>query len=144
MGEPRSNSCRGEVFIPFPERPVRLWGPLGVLFDEYRSTFSGVKRSGRVANPLAQSNTKYHSYNSPYPISLHSADRFDIGPRAMNQGDATYPTFITKLLVASCLFISLHPTLLDARTQEPKTGIICFLVTILYQLSLLRIYLMVR
>jgi len=78
LGDPRSNSCRDEVLIPFPERPVRPWGPLSVLLDEYRSTFSGVKRSGRLVNPLAQSNTKYQSYNCPYSICLYSVDRYNM------------------------------------------------------------------
>jgi len=40
-------------------------------------------------------------------------------------------------LVASCWFISLHPTLHDARSQEPKTIYIIYIIYILFMVIIL-------
>jgi hypothetical protein len=42
-------SCRANRFFSSPNRPYRLWGKLTLLFNLFRGSFSGLKRSERDA-----------------------------------------------------------------------------------------------
>ena len=65
-----SNPGGGQIFRTRPDRP---WGPPSLLYNGYRVTFQGVKRSGRGVNHpphLGPRSKKEQSYTSTPPLGL--------------------------------------------------------------------------
>ena len=63
-------------FFSSPNRWDRLWGPLSLLCSGYRSSFPGVKRSGRdiLQSPQSSSEVNERSRTSASPLCLFSMD----------------------------------------------------------------------
>jgi hypothetical protein len=65
-----SNPGRGKRFFSSPKRPDQLWVPSSLLFNEYRDSFSGLRRLEREVDhsPLFSVEVKYKwSYISTPP-----------------------------------------------------------------------------
>ena len=58
------------------EVPDRFWGPPSSLFNEHRSSYLGVKRTGREVkhSPLFSTQVENNGRDSTSPICLHAVD----------------------------------------------------------------------
>jgi hypothetical protein len=68
LNGPRSIHGKGEIFLASPYRP---WGQACLQYNEYRVSFSGVKRRGRGVDhpPLSSAEVKVRVELYPYSPS---------------------------------------------------------------------------
>jgi len=84
------NPGRTRRFFSFPKHLKRLCGPPSLLFSRYRSSFTGLKRKGRVAHspPFNAKVINQWSYtSSPPPIRHHGVDRITLPFHLRNCND---------------------------------------------------------